>query len=442
MLGLKNNNYGQGRTHAKRNGRGGKPSFHRRLQSLTSPLILPLALTLPLLAGLTGCGGEKYTVKVYKPDKVWDSYTLPSGALGGNTSVIDMEGNLVTRYNCAGFPAKLLPDSSILCHNLEVGWLVVPKLRQVSQDGQILWEFKSWYKNSAKQHHDFQFSGGNPVGYYVPGENMDMIGPASGGNMLVLGFYPVKQSEQNIRRGLMDDSVLYEIDPAGNVLWEWHAREHIDEMGFSPSALKDLRVELLLKDWLHVNTASYIGPNKWYSEFDDQRFHPDNIIIASPRARWVVIVDKVTGKIVWRLGPDYSPGSPSAGVVGGLNFSHGAHIVPQGLPGAGNLLVYDNGTASGYGDQTSHSRDYSRALEIDPITQTVVWEYRTPYSPNMGSLQRLPNGNTFITEGLSGRMIEVTPEKEVVWEARGFPLYRAYRVPKEWVKPAQTALTP
>ena len=30
--------------------------------------------------------------------------------------------------------------------------------------------------------------------------------------------------------------------------------------------------------------------------------------------------------------------------------------------------------------------------------------------------QRLPNGNTFINEGLSGRLFEVTPGGDVVWE--------------------------
>ena len=50
-----------------------------------------------LLAGTSGCEKiEKYKVSVNEPDKVWDSYTLPSSALGGYTPVIDMEGNEVT----------------------------------------------------------------------------------------------------------------------------------------------------------------------------------------------------------------------------------------------------------------------------------------------------------------------------------------------------------
>ncbi|NPU94868.1 MAG: hypothetical protein HPY82_23435 [Gammaproteobacteria bacterium] len=400
-----------------------------------------LAMALFLLVGISGCDkNEKYTVSIYKPDKVWDSYTLPSSALGGYTPVIDMEGNVITRYACAGNPAKLLPDSSILCHGSKIGGFVQKAMRQMSADGQVLWEFSDWDENSAKQHHDFQFSGGNPVGYYVPG--MDMIGPAAGGNMLVLSYLTYKYSEQDIRKGRLVDSVLYEIDASGNVLWQWYAKDHIDEMGFSESALKDIKRDLLA-DWVHINTASYIGPNKWYSELGDERFNPDNIMMVSPHARWVIIIDKATGNVVWRLGPDYSPGNPGAD-FDGLNFAHAAHIIPEGLPGAGNLLVFDNGKNSGYGDQHARTRR-SRTLEINPIDFSVVWEFNHPrHGLIMGNVQRLPNGNTFITEGLTGVMLEVTPEKEVVWKARGLlPQYRAYRVPKDWVKPTQnTALSP
>jgi len=53
------------------------------------------------------------------------------------------------------------------------------------------------------------------------------------------------------------------------------------------------------------------------------------------------------------------------------------------------------------------------------------------------SAQRLPNGNTLVTEGLSGRIFELNNENEIVWEYttsdRKNYLYRAYRVPPEWV---------
>ena len=60
-------------------------------------------------------------------------------------------------------------------------------------------------------------------------------------------------------------------------------------------------------------------------------------------------------------------------------------------------------------------------LEIDPKTEETVWEYRADnpvdfYSTYISSAQRLPNGNTLIDEGATGRFFEVTPNKEIVWE--------------------------
>ncbi|OGN95965.1 MAG: hypothetical protein A2Y89_00770 [Chloroflexi bacterium RBG_13_51_18] len=118
--------------------------------------------------------------------------------------------------------------------------------------------------------------------------------------------------------------------------------------------------------------------------------------------------------------------------------------------------MFDNGGAAGYGAPNPGApggidnarRDFSRVLEFDPITLEVKWQYPTPgpgagrlYSALVSSAQRLPNGNTLITEGNSGRIIEVTAGQETVWEYispymhRMFKaplLYRAYRVPYEW----------
>jgi hypothetical protein len=104
-------------------------------------------------------------------------------------------------------------------------------------------------------------------------------------------------------------------------------------------------------------------------------------------------------------------------------------------------------------------------LEFNPLTLEIAWQYPprpagTPglmltsfYSSFVSSAQRLPNGNTLITEGGVGRIFEVTPEHEIVWEylspytQKMRPMnmvYRAYRVPYEWVpqvqRPRETAV--
>lgn len=48
---------------------------------------------------------------------------------------------------------------------------------------------------------------------------------------------------------------------------------------------------------------SYVGPNHWY-DVGDVRFAPENILWSSRQANIIAILDR-TGKIVWRMGPDY-----------------------------------------------------------------------------------------------------------------------------------------
>lgn len=49
---------------------------------------------------------------------------------------------------------------------------------------------------------------------------------------------------------------------------------------------------------------SYLGLNKWYDQ-GDERFKSDNIIFNSREANIMTIIDKETGKILWRLGPNW-----------------------------------------------------------------------------------------------------------------------------------------
>jgi len=70
---------------------------------------------------------------------------------------------------------------------------------------------------------------------------------------------------------------------------------------------------------------------------------------------------------------------------------------------------------------------FSRVLEVNPKSDNIVWEFRDEsplhfYASNISGCQRLPNGNTLICEGTTGRFFEVTPDKELVWEYVS-PLY-------------------
>jgi hypothetical protein len=261
----------------------------------------------------------------------------------------------------------------------------------------------------------------------------------------------------------LEDDRIIEVGTDGAVTWEWVASDHIEDLHLD----KDAREAIHRGgggrggfDWFHMNSATYVGPNRWYDE-GDKRFAPENVIVSSRAASIVAIVAR-DGKIVWQMGPDYSA---IRQVIG----QHHAHLIPKGLSGAGNLLVFDNGGASAYGrfspvapeGQNIYARPTSRVLEIDPVALKLVWSYTAPafFATNISAAQRLVNGDTLITEGPDGRLFEVNKDGVIVWEyvypvfggggGRGRPtnsVYRAYRVPYGWIPqlamPQEKAVTP
>ena len=76
-----------------------------------------------------------------------------------------------------------------------------------------------------------------------------------------------------------------------------------------------------------------------------------------------------------------------------------------------NFMVFDNKWTKGF----------SRAAELNPQTKNIVWQFdsrRKPklYSPTRGGVQELSNGNILIVDSSHGKLLEVTKDKEIVWQ--------------------------
>ena len=382
---------------------------------------------------------------IYDPSQCWNGYTIfqakELGAL-----LIDMNGTEVKLWKgLHGLPNKMLPNGHVLGSTGErdtrYGMQDFLDVVQVDWEGSVVWRFNKYeYVEDpgeepqwmARHHHDFQQQG-NPVGYYAPG--MDPM--ADAGNTLILCHKNVKNP--NISDKVLLDDTFVEVNWAGEVVWEWILNEHFHEFDWSEEArnilFRNPNMRASGGDWMHVNSMSALGPNKWF-DGGDARFHPDNIIWSSREANIIAITDKESGKVVWVIGPDFNA-SRALKKLGWIIGKHHVHLIPRGLPGEGNLLIFDNGGWAGYGAPNPGApmgiknalRDYSRVLEIDPLTLEIAWQYtpveagcRMPfdanrfYSPIVSAAQRLPNGNTLITEGTGGRLIEVTPDHRIVWE--------------------------
>ena len=364
--------------------------------------ILTVLATIPVFAQTVYPTGTT----IYNPDEAYSSYILVSdhssisnhpsakvrdaGApVPGDVRLIDMNGNVVHTWNVEPYfnkRSRLQPNGNIVCPG--------PNLTVTEYD---------WDSNVVWTHQGI-------------GSINDMRVLASG-NRLLLAHQPMPEEYQKLvndvhiapwwpprKRGSGEQqrsADLYEVNLNGDVVWEWHAYNHLDVNRFSPATPEG--------DWLHVNSVAELPENKWY-DAGDNRFQPGNIIVNARNIDAMYIVDKETKKVVWEGTHNYK---------GGMSHSHEPEMIEKGLPGAGNIILFDNGLFTRYRIHTGQSY----VVELNPVTQEVVWVYETLgyanlkfFSKSMGSQKRLPNGNTFIAEDNTGRLFQVKPDGEIVWE--------------------------
>ncbi len=205
-----------------------------------------------------------------------------------------------------------------------------------------------------------------------------------------------------------DDGTIYVLTKANHIVPHVHETEPITEdfvtvmspdgaIGKSFSVLDAFAGTEFADAWrsrrksgdlLHTNAIEILDGRVADRVPELRRGH---LLLSIPIPELVVVVDPESEKVVWARK---------------FRSLHDVQIV-----GDGTFLAFDNRGAGGD----------SRALEMDPATMDVAWEYRGSQqeplvSYLMGAVQRLPSGNTLVTESEGGRVIEVTPDGRIVWE--------------------------
>ena len=169
-----------------------------------------------------------------------------------------------------------------------------------------------------------------------------------------------------------------------------------------------------LADALHANSVRVITEADANFRFG----RPGQVLVSFREPSAIGVVDVEDEQLVWA-------------VKGYWYAQHDPQILPNG-----NILMFDNR------GNFNVPEGPSRVLEFDPATMAIVWQYRgTAASPLNSAIRsyatRLENGNTLITESNGGRILEVSPEGDIVWEfvnpVRGGPnnkipiICKAYR---------------
>ena len=247
---------------------------------------------------------------------------------------------------------------------------------------------------------------------------------------------------------LADDELwpdkIIEVQPTasgGNIVWEWRAWDHlIQDLDATKGNYGDVakhpeRIDLNydtqngIADWLHSNAIHY-NPRL------------DQIILSVREFHEVWVIDHSTttaeaassrggrsgkgGDLLYRWG---NPAAYRAGTKADQRLfrQHDAQWIDDNLPGGGRLLVFNNGPDRGYSSVEEVAAPTPDARGNYPRSgaawgpKDATWTYTAPnrtdfFSGFISGAQRLPNGNTLICEGQSGRSFEVTPAKQVVWQ--------------------------
>jgi hypothetical protein len=400
-------------------------------------------------------------VTIYDPARAYNSYVCFS-SLDGATHLIDMDGNEVHRWEHMGNPSEVINPAMVggarghvllqlqSLDDARGGIFTDKTVGELDWDGKTVWEWGTQAPGgAARQNHDWaRLKNGNTLLLVAIPRAVPLLGPK-----------------------VVGDQAIYEVTPEGKIIWKWVAGDHLSEFGFPPAGMAYL-LERVRRNppepygYLEINDMQVLGPNKWF-DGGDARFDPENIMIDARKGNVVLIISKKTGKVVWRLGPVF-PGaefSPDQRIenrkvprpVDQISGQHNAHLIAEGLPGAGNLLLYDDEGGAGFPPAALGIYAGSRVLEIDPVKKEIVWQYTgedsgrpawSYFTSFVSNAQRLPNGNTLIDEGMNGRIFQITPTGDIVWEyvtpfvghsmvdgkaMMNSLTYRAQAVPYEWV---------
>lgn len=355
-------------------------------------------------------------------------FTLFAPIPDTDTWLIDIHGNLINHWDHGtkpGVSVYLEPNGNLLrTGDISAGTPFAGTggtgglVQELDWDGNILWEFP-YASNDVLQHHDIE---------RLPNGNVLIIAweAISQADAIALGRDPLLVTNDGIWA-----EHLIEVDPAtDDVVWEWHVLDHLIQdhdpaaPNFGDPADHPFRIDLnrvgtLKADWHHFNGIDYDPVH-------------DHIVVSAHAIDEVWIIDHApstadaagpAGDLLFRWGnpSNYGVGVPADRL---LDNQHDPEFIPEGLPGAGNLLLFNNGVLweESAAFELELPRDGSGGFLFDGVEfgpLAPVWEYRDPgvmYSSFIGGTQRLANGNTLITEGDDGRLIEVQDDGTIVWE--------------------------
>ena len=379
-------------------------------------------------------------------------YTLFTSQQSLNSFLIDSDGQLIHRWDKLLFQVRLLENGNLLGESYGT-------IYEINPAGNVLWE----YHHPDHLHHDF---------LTLPNGNLLLLvrETKSPADAIAAGANPAL-----VHPDKLEIPAIVEVRPvypdSAEVVWEWSVWDHLVQ-DYDPSkanfGIVSRRPELVDINY-NLRQASRTERNRKYRMLhaNGLDYHPerDQILLSARNFSEIWIIDHSTtteqaaghtggnggrgGDLLYRWG---NPQAYRAGTFADqqLFWQHNPYWIPEGLPGAGNILIFNNGD-----EYEGRYLDYSSVVEITPPVSGYgydrhdgggvrygpsqpAWTYVAENPPDfisrrLSNAQRLPNGNTMIVSGQSGVIFQVTPQGKTVWRyvspvgIRG-PIYQGDRL--------------
>ena len=375
--------------------------------------------------------------------KAYQGYTLVSPLSSKTSYLLDIEGKIVKSWEGAAPPslhATLLANGNLLrpCSKDKAGrGGEGGRFQEFTWDGDLVW--------------DYHFSD-----KYVPHHDVRRL---PNGNLLIIAN--TKKSAEEMtdagrkRKGAEAVDSVFEVAPkgkdGGEIVWEWHVWDHLIQDNDEKKANYGKVAEH--PELIDINFGGEGGgllgggvPGGAWTHMNAIDYHADldHIMLSIHGFSEIWIIDHSTttkeaaghtggksgkgGDLLYRWG---NPRAYRAGTEKDQQLfgQHNAHWLPKGLPGAGRVMLFNNGN--------NRPGKYSTIDEIVlPVNakgvyeskpgipfgpEKAVWSYAAEkksdfYSQFISGAQRLPNGNTLICYGMDGTIFEVTAKGEIVWQ--------------------------
>lgn len=350
-----------------------------------SPAVEPW-VALPYLSGLPPRSAAENGVVVWDEQRAEPGLNFYNSGGADEAVLIDMRGRVAHRWSLPGFAvhhAELLPGGDLLVVAQRRGLL------RVDARSRIRWRLAAGWA-----HHDAT--------------------AAADGTLWYLSHHD--RPAPRIHRTLLTRAdLLRQVSADGEILREVDLLDAIERSPFAfllPALHREaIPADAPPLDVLHTNHVEAFD-----GSLADRNglFARGNLLVSVRNLNAIAILDGDSLEILWLWGP------------GNLHLQHQPRLLPTG-----RILIFDNGLSA------------SRVIELEPLAGIIAWAYQRGeafFSKTRGGAQRLPGGNTLITESDRGEAFEVTPDGEVVWrfanperddDGNRRNLWRVSRIPRE-----------